>query len=169
MSTRTMTEAQKELVRQHYGADVNINVDAYEAGDFDYDWEALAQDAAAAKPRANRNGDACPTWCATDHDVPIIAGKPNLGYMDGHSSDYVASVFSPYRVKLCRYTDEGPKVRVDGPEKSVYLTADRARAMASELGSVPATTAALLGITDLIDHLRAAAAIVADTSEVSPL
>jgi hypothetical protein len=39
----------------------------------------------------NRSGDACPDFCATDHDETLIPGKPQFGYVNGHRSYAVQS------------------------------------------------------------------------------
>jgi hypothetical protein len=52
-------------------------------------------------PNHNRSGDACPDFCATDHDETLIPGKPQFGYVNGHKSDAMRSVaFGGAEVRL---------------------------------------------------------------------
>jgi hypothetical protein len=41
--------------------------------------------------RGNRDGDPCPSWCATNHDEHLIPGKPEFGYMEVHGSARVVT------------------------------------------------------------------------------
>lgn len=41
--------------------------------------------------RANRDGHPCPRWCTADHDMLVVADKPQYGHMKLHVSGPVAT------------------------------------------------------------------------------
>lgn len=109
-------------------------------------------------PRANRNGDPCPDWCAQTHDELLIPGDPSFGYMDGHVSEPVSTALSPrVQVRVRQYADAAPAT-VDVTRYMLpvlSLSADKASILADLLDSLPGSS----GVAQLIDDLRAAAGI----------
>lgn len=115
---------------------------------------------ASGAPRANRLGQACPSWCTQEHDRLVVDGKPEFGYLNGHSSDYMPSGrLSWGAVKVSRLAqEETTKVRLDGAEQFRF-SPEQADALAELLED----RHSLSGIGHLIDELRAAAQIARDT------
>lgn len=111
-------------------------------------------------PRANRDGDLCPPWCAADHDELLIPGQPVFGYMDGHVSDPVTAELAPTSVKVRRAPGQKTvTVDVDRIVNLVSLTPDRAKALANVLDCCRSWE----DIGQLIGELRTAAQIARDT------
>jgi hypothetical protein len=118
---------------------------------------------ATEAPRANRDGQPCPSWCTTDHDKPIIDGEPMYGFMAIHNSDNLSHGFPPVAVKVTRWPlEEKTTVRVDGADR-LRITADQAAALALILEA----RHSLAGIASLIDELRYAAQVAWDTDGAS--
>jgi hypothetical protein len=110
--------------------------------------------------RANLAGHPCPGWCTVNHGEPVIPGKPQYGYMAGHTSDALAEGSVPL-VKVTQYpgVDAGPQVHLQNTYGTVFLNLDVVQAE---------KLAELLAIKDgagdlLADQLRTAAAIARDT------
>lgn len=88
----------------------------------------------AQAPRANRRGGPCPRWCAQDHSRPLVPGKPEHGFVDGHWSG-----FNLHTGKLTVQLSQKPEPG-SGPEvclttaygqNPVFLTPDQADNMAT--------------------------------------
>lgn len=109
--------------------------------------------------RANRNGDPCPPWCTTEHDKPVVKGRPSLGYRDHHSNHKTAS--SRYdQPEACLFKDSiggEIEVRIWHPSmpQGLYISARTAVILAAALDLLD-------GGRGLADQVRAAAAIATD-------
>ena len=106
--------------------------------------------------RTNHLGQPCPTWCTANHDLLLIEGKAEFGFLDLHNSDYMASGGAVVLSRLQRETET--KVRLTGP-RMIRLTPEDAESLAQILED----RHSLSGIASLIDELRTAAQIARDT------
>ncbi len=104
--------------------------------------------------RANRDGDPCPPWCTTPHDVMTVDGDPRFGYLSIHASDYM--VTRGGAVKVTKRPGAPARLRVDGGEQ-FHLTPAQAETLAEIL------EAAADGPADLAGQLRCAASVARDT------
>jgi hypothetical protein len=122
---------------------------------------AQASKPAPARPGHNRAGEACAPWCVTDHDEPVIPGKPEFGYMDAHFSDPVREVpFGAAAVKVRQPTAGMPVVHVQSDYGREHLDfgAKEARVLAAILRDPANDVLALAG------ELEAAASLISGMS-----
>ena len=119
---------------------------------------------AGAEARANRNGDPCPSWCATDHGGLLVTGQPSFGYLNGHASDPMTGQLLPaadVRVRRSGLAGEGTRVFVAHCGiPALSIAPDTAETLAALLESLAGSKA---DVEQLADELRAAAAIALDS------
>lgn len=113
--------------------------------------------------RANKRGQPCPAWCVQDHDEPLIPGKPEHGYVDGHYSDpLTGDARTPVKVDLSPVegAEAGVLVQNAYAGTCLNLTSAQAEGLAKLLND----TYEWADVEQLIGELRAAAAIARETA-----